>query len=596
MVEATTPAGFQVCALVGRGGSGCVYEAVQASTGRRLALKVLDVAHGDAAMVRQFERERAVMADLATHPGIVSIVDAGVHAGRPWLAMDLCPQGALSRAGALPTPAVLTTMFSVATALAAAHVRGVVHCDVKPANILVTDYGQAALADFGVARLAASDGSTIVGYSLDHVAPEVIAGVRPTGLADVFSLGTTAWQLLEGAPPFRQPGDPAARILDRLRHEPLPPLGPAAPADLNALLTAMTQKDPEMRPRAADVARAVEQIARAHEIRLGASLGDLLDDPDTARIDDPLSRSAAPVGGGTDVAADLHALTHASGRRPALAAPPHVLPSAVRTRRRDPALVVALLAVAAVALGCGGALTAGLISSGSQQIRVVTTAAGAQQAVPGAVGGPTVPTDRPADAPVVGADVVPVGAASAVSASSSGPATAGSAGAPPASAPEPAPGIAPVGPAPGSKPAVGGQSGTAPGGGTTAGSGTTTGGATSTGGGTTGTTTTGGSAAPVYGVMNTSEQPPDGVYFRSAPHTAAAVRINGYGVFANERVRLTCHASGDAVGPGSDRLWYRVTNVSRPSVAGRANAGWLNAHYVNDGKGPNVADAGVPAC
>ena len=88
----------------------------------------------------------------------------------------------------------------------------------------------------------------------------------------------------------------------------------------------------------------------------------------------------------------------------------------------------------------------------------------------------------------------------------------------------------------------------------------------------------------------------DGVYFRSAPHTAAVVRINGYGVFANERVRLTCHASGDAVGPGSDRLWYRVTNVSRPTVAGRANAGWLNAHYVNDGKGPNVVDAGVPAC
>lgn len=101
---------------------------------------------------------------------------------------------------------------------------------------------------------------------------------------------------------------------------------------------------------------------------------------------------------------------------------------------------------------------------------------------------------------------------------------------------------------------------------------------------------------PVYVVMNTSETPPDGVYFRDSPHTADTRRITGLGVYQNERVQVQCFAFGDAVGPYGNRMWYRVVNVNRPTVGGLANAGYLNTHYVNDGMAANQAAPGLPAC
>lgn len=101
---------------------------------------------------------------------------------------------------------------------------------------------------------------------------------------------------------------------------------------------------------------------------------------------------------------------------------------------------------------------------------------------------------------------------------------------------------------------------------------------------------------PIFTVMNTSETLPDGVWFRNSPHTADTSRITGLGVYRNEQVQLQCYAWGDAVGPYSNRLWYYVNNVTRPTVAGRADVGYLNAHYINDGKNANQVDAGVPQC
>lgn len=106
-------------------------------------------------------------------------------------------------------------------------------------------------------------------------------------------------------------------------------------------------------------------------------------------------------------------------------------------------------------------------------------------------------------------------------------------------------------------------------------------------------------ASPIYPVMNTSEYPPDGVYFRTGPDWARVDRTTGYGVYAGERVRLKCHASGTNVprrDGRSNTVWYSADNTSRPTVAGRANSGWINAHFVNDGTGPNQVAPGVPAC
>ena len=105
-----------------------------------------------------------------------------------------------------------------------------------------------------------------------------------------------------------------------------------------------------------------------------------------------------------------------------------------------------------------------------------------------------------------------------------------------------------------------------------------------------------GGGGPVFPVMNTSETLPDGVWFRNSPHTADTSRITGLGVYKGEQVQLNCYAFGDAVGPYSDSLWYYVHNVTRPTVNGMTDAGYLNAHYINDGKATNQIDAAVPAC
>jgi hypothetical protein len=102
--------------------------------------------------------------------------------------------------------------------------------------------------------------------------------------------------------------------------------------------------------------------------------------------------------------------------------------------------------------------------------------------------------------------------------------------------------------------------------------------------------------SPVFRAMNTSETPPDGVWFRNSPHTGDTDRVTGHGVYANESVQLSCYAFGDAVGPYTDSLWYYVKNVARPTHDGVTNVGYLNAHYIDDGANANQVDAGVPAC
>jgi hypothetical protein len=101
---------------------------------------------------------------------------------------------------------------------------------------------------------------------------------------------------------------------------------------------------------------------------------------------------------------------------------------------------------------------------------------------------------------------------------------------------------------------------------------------------------------PTYVVMNTSETLPDGVWFRNSPHEEDTSRITGLGPYKNESVELHCYAFGDAVGPYNDRLWYYATDVTRPTIDGKSNVGYLNAHFINDGKVANEIDAGVPEC
>jgi hypothetical protein len=100
----------------------------------------------------------------------------------------------------------------------------------------------------------------------------------------------------------------------------------------------------------------------------------------------------------------------------------------------------------------------------------------------------------------------------------------------------------------------------------------------------------------VFPVVHTDDKPPDGVLFRFAPRLADIDHRTGQGVYPGERVRLSCYEQGDPVGSYANTLWYQVSNVSRPSIDGQVNAGFLNSHYINDGRGLGDIDPGVPSC
>ena len=253
--ETDNPPGYELVRRIGSGATSVVWEATQLSTGRRVALKVLDIDITDPAALRRFERERKVMSSLASHPGIVTIYDAGVHRHKPWLAMEYCRRGSLAEHvaehGPLEPVTALAVLQRCAAALGAAHARDIVHCDVKPQNIMLTDHGDPAIGDFGIARVAVGSATTtsVGGFTLDHAAPELLEGGKSSPASDVYALGTTVWELLAGRPPFREHRDVAmAAIMMRILTQPVPEPPEGTPAELAVLLRSMTAKQPGERP------------------------------------------------------------------------------------------------------------------------------------------------------------------------------------------------------------------------------------------------------------------------------------------------------------------------------------------------------------
>jgi hypothetical protein len=346
-VRRAAPAGYQFVTQIGRGASSVVWEARRMATGQSVAVKMLDADISDLDAVRRFERERDAMTALATHPNILTIVDAGLEGGRPWLAMELCRRGSLGAyigtTGALDLPAGLSVLARLADALGAAHDRGVVHCDVKPANVMLTDSGEPTVGDFGIARVSVGRATTttVGGFSLDHVAPELLDNGKRSPRSDVYSLGTTAWELLVGHPPFRQTDDVSVgAVLSRILRQPLPE-SPRIPGEVLELLRRMAAKDPEERPG------SMAQVkAEAHELanRLGLDL-----DEAALPVVTAVEREMALVPL-TDVDADLDA--GSTRLRPgARRSPEAVHRPSVRTR----GLPLAVAAVSVLVVG-GGAL------------------------------------------------------------------------------------------------------------------------------------------------------------------------------------------------------------------------------------------------
>lgn len=251
---------------LGGGGFSNVYSAHQERFDRAVAVKILDIRRLDDATKRRFERECAAMGRLSDHPNVVTLYDAGIAPdGRPYLVSELCPGGSLADrlegGQSFSVDDVVTIGMEIADALTAAHDAGMVHRDVKPANILFTSRGRAALADFGLSVRPDVDLSRgLDALSPVHAAPETHERGESGPKADVYSLGSTLHTLLSGAPPFPiGPGEGALQHAHRVLTEDPPAIRRAdLPDFLRDLLSRMLSKEPDERPTAAESAAVLK--------------------------------------------------------------------------------------------------------------------------------------------------------------------------------------------------------------------------------------------------------------------------------------------------------------------------------------------------
>src|SRR5437016_12716541 len=232
-------AGYRVVELLGRGGMSVVYRAEHVRLGRPAALKLLAATLGQGDHRERFLRESKLAASL-DHPGIVPVFDAGEEDGLLYIAMAYVEGSDLKtllvREGALPLRRALWILGQIASALDAAHARGLVHRDVKPANILVGPGDRAYLSDFGAVKELASAGTTRTGAfvgTIEYCAPEQIEGGDVDARTDVYALGCVLYETLTGEPPFHRPSEVA--VLNAHLHSPPPRPSKAAPGLPSAL-------------------------------------------------------------------------------------------------------------------------------------------------------------------------------------------------------------------------------------------------------------------------------------------------------------------------------------------------------------------------
>jgi serine/threonine-protein kinase len=269
--------GYQVEAVVGRGGMGIVYKAQHLRLNRPVALKMLlPGAYAGPAERMRFAHEAEAVAGLR-HPNLVQVYDVGDHEGRPYFTMEYIEGGSLAeKLMGTPQPAqqAVALLATLAEAVQVAHQGGIVHRDLKPANILLTADGTPKIADFGLARhFDTGQALTLSGTRLgtpSYMAPEQALG-KPHDIGpavDIYALGAILYKLLTGRPPFR--GETAAATeLQVIYQEPVPPsrLNARVPRDLETICLKCLYKEPRRRyTTAAALADDLRRFQRGESI------------------------------------------------------------------------------------------------------------------------------------------------------------------------------------------------------------------------------------------------------------------------------------------------------------------------------------------
>jgi serine/threonine-protein kinase len=255
---------YQLEELLGQGGMGEVWSARDDVLDRPVAVKVLLSHRADETAVERFRRE-AHAAGLLSHPNVVAVYDFGTHEDSLFLVMELVDGHTLTEElathGTLSAEQAAGIAAQAAAGLAAAHNQDLVHRDIKPGNLLLTDDGTVKIADFGIARFIsdATNDLTSTGQIVGtpyYLAPERATGAPAGPESDVYSLGCVLYQLVTGHPPFE--GDTQAAVL--YQHVDLPPVPPAElrpelAGPFQDGLLQMLAKDPADRPTAAQLAK-----------------------------------------------------------------------------------------------------------------------------------------------------------------------------------------------------------------------------------------------------------------------------------------------------------------------------------------------------
>lgn len=259
MIEAGTPVlatRYHLRSLVGRGGAGQVWRAYDELLDREVAIKQATCAHGTPD--RSLREARA--AARVNCAGAVTVYDHIVEDGRPWIVMELIRghslQEMVDRHGPLPPRRVAEIGCEVLATLRATHATGIIHCDVKPSNILLTA-DRVVLTDFGLAVRkdrravpAPCEGSP------PYISPEQAAGQRITEASDLWALGATLYAAVEGKSPFQR-AEPLASLIAVLTEKPRPS---AAAGPLTHVIELLLRKDPADRAAADDAARLLDDI------------------------------------------------------------------------------------------------------------------------------------------------------------------------------------------------------------------------------------------------------------------------------------------------------------------------------------------------
>jgi eukaryotic-like serine/threonine-protein kinase len=297
MTQHTIAGRYRLDEMLGRGGMSEVWAATDTELGRRVALKLL----APDADTARFDREARAVASLG-HPNITQLYDYGQEDGRPYMVLEYLPGGTLEDrlqdGRPLPDQETMQIAAELASGLAHAHSRDVVHRDLKPANVLFDEEGRAKLADFGIARMAAGEGTlteagTVLGTAA-YISPEQAAGQPASAASDVYSFGVMLYRMLTGRLPFE--GDNPMELVALHRDAEPPPLTQLrddAPAVLESTAMAALAKNPADRPGDGAALLAALGVSAGYS---SSSMSRVFADPDATSV---LPVSAAPLAAAT---------------------------------------------------------------------------------------------------------------------------------------------------------------------------------------------------------------------------------------------------------------------------------------------------------